>query len=190
MAQGTYDFIAVEVEVGAYLNQTYMNQVDGVFSHNPLHDLESLWWVGVWFLLCHYDPGRIKDIPVQKHVEVVKQFGGTLFNNRIDPLSRRRALISTALLVNIQPGSFPTAIQHFILLLDLFREQLVVHYKDYRPSMTSQDWSFFNPNLHRKYCDLVEVTIKELKNDSTPLWLIRHIEEHIGYLNKRKFQGG
>ena len=176
--------MAVEVEVGAYLNQTYMSQVDGVFSHNPLHDLESLWWVGVWFLLYHYDPSRIPDTTVEKHVEVVKKFGGTLFNNRIDPLSRRRAVIGSTLLANIQPLSFPKAVQYLVVLLNLFRKQLVAHYTDYKPTMTSQDWSFFNPDLHRQYGDLVKKTITDLKKDSTPLWLIDQIEERIEYLKK------
>jgi hypothetical protein len=57
-------------EAGAYINQ------DGVLLHNPLHDLESLWWVGVWFLLCHYQskPSKLRDITVQQHVEVVKKY--------------------------------------------------------------------------------------------------------------------
>ena len=50
--------MAVEVDSGAY-----MNQADGDFSHNPLHDLESLWWV---ILLCHYKPSRFQDITVQQ----------------------------------------------------------------------------------------------------------------------------
>ena len=111
--------MAIEVEAGAN-----MNQVDGVFSHNPLHDLESLWWVGVWFLLCHYEPSNIRDITVQKHFEVVKKYGETLFNNRrgINPLSRRHALTGPLLLTDIQPRSFPTANQHLIVLLNSFRK--------------------------------------------------------------------
>ena len=179
--------MAVEVEVGAYLNQTYMSQVDGVFSHNPLHDLESLWWVGVWFLLCHYDPSRIPNTTVEKHAEVVKKFGGTLFNNRIDPLSRRRAVIGSTLLANIQPLSFPKAVQYLVVLLNLFRKQLVAHYTDYKPTMTSQDWSFFDSgHLHSEYGNPIKKAITELKNDSTPLWLFHHVEERIEYFRKRK----
>ena len=175
--------MAVEVEAGAY-----MNQVDGVFSHNPLHDLESLWWVGVWFLLCHYDPNRIPDSTVEKHVEVVKKYGETLFNNRrgINPLSRRHALTDSALLANIQPLFFLKAHQYFIVLLNLFRKQLVEHYKKYNPMpIASQDWSFFNSgHLHGEYGNTIKKAIKELKNDSTPLWLFRHVEERIEYLKK------
>ena len=97
--------MAVEVAVSAY-----MNQVSVDFSHNPLHDIESLWWVGVWFILCHY-PSEFGDITVQRHIKVVKKFGETLFNNRGNHLSRRHALVGTTLLTNIKPRSFPVAIQ-------------------------------------------------------------------------------
>jgi hypothetical protein len=90
--------MAVEVEAGAY-----MNHISMIFSHNPLHDIESLWWVGVWFLLCHYQPGNLGDITVQRHINLVKEFGETLLNNRVNLLSRRHALIGSALLANIEP---------------------------------------------------------------------------------------
>jgi hypothetical protein len=57
-----------------------------------------------------------------------------------------------------------------MVLLDVVRDQLVAHYKDYK-AMASQDRSFFNPDLHRKFADLVEEAIKELRNDQTGLWL-------------------
>jgi hypothetical protein len=25
------------------------------FRYNPLHDVESIWWIGVWLLFCHRD---------------------------------------------------------------------------------------------------------------------------------------
>ena len=171
--------MAVEVELGAYLTQPYMK----FFSHNPLHDLESLWWVGVWFLLCHYPPSDLRDITVQDHIKVVKNFGWTLFNNGIDPISRRRTVLGSYLLAKIQPLSFPKAVQHLIVLLHLFREQLVAHYELYKPTMTSQDLSFFNPDIHRKYGDLVEKAIKKLRDDETALWLIGHIEKSIAVLD-------
>ena len=170
--------MAVEVESGAY-----MNQVDGDFSHNPLHDLESLWWVGVWFLLCHYEPSQFRvPITVQQHIEVVKTYGETLFNNRLNLLNRRHALTGSDLLYNIEPLSFRRAIQPIILMLDMFREQLVAHYKLYKPNAT-QDQLFFNPGLHRKFFDLVEEARNELMNDQTPLWLMGHIERNIAIYN-------
>ena len=141
--------MAVEAELGVCISQPSRL----FFSNNPLHDLESLWWVGVWYLLCHYQTSKLRDIAVQQHIEVVvKRFGETLFTYQ-DPHSRRNALIHPALLPNIKPLSFRKAVQHFILLLELFRNELVKHYEIYKP-LASQDRSFFNPdhlNLHRKF---------------------------------------
>jgi Fungal protein kinase len=161
--QGTYDFMAVEVEAGAYINQA------GVFSHNPLHDLESLWWVGLWFILCHYRPSNSSPGTVPKHIKVVKKFSETLFNNRSDPLSRRHALTGSTLLANTKPHSFPDGVKYLIIILEMFRELLVAYYKRYKPK-ESQDRSFFNPNVHRKFGDVLQDAMKELKNDQTELW--------------------
>jgi hypothetical protein len=171
--------MAVEVEAGAY-----MNHISMIFSHNPLHDIESLWWVGVWFLVCHYQPGNLRDTTVQQHIKIAKEFGETLFNNRVN-LSRRHALIGPTLLANIVPLSFPKAVQHLIVLLNSFRVQLVAHYTLYKPK-ASQDRSFFNPDLHRKFADVVEEAMKELGNDQTGLWLIGDVEKRIAFLNAKK----
>ena len=103
--------------------------------------LEFLWWVGVWFLLCHYEPSKLGDITVQNHIKAVKKYSEILFNNRIDPLSRRRAVIGSALLVNTDPQCFLDAVQILFVMLDEFREQLVTYYEIFKPTKT-QEWSF------------------------------------------------
>ena len=160
--------MAVEVEAGAYLNQLHMGRVV-VFSHNPLHDLESLWWVGVWFLLCHYRPNNVGDNSVQHHVKVVKKFGATLFNKG-DFSSRRCALIGSALLDK----------------LNMFRGHLLTYYKSYEPK-ESQDRSFFVPHVHRKFGVVFEDAVQKLRNDQTKLWPLDDIEERITYLVTCKF---
>ena len=174
--------MAVEVEAGAYIYQG-----DRVFSHNPLHDLESLWWVGLWFLLCHYHPSQLQDPAVQGHIEVVKRFSETLFNNR-DGLSSRRtssALIGSALFGQTMPLSFSHGAKYLIVLLDDFRELLLTYYKSYEPK-ESQDRSFFITDVYHKFGDLVEDTIKALRNDQSERWPMDDIEERITYLNKKK----
>ena len=172
--------MAVEVEAGAY-----MNYARGVFSYNPLHDLESVWWVGVWFLLCHYEPSNLLNIKVQQHMKVVKDYSENLFNNRIDPLDRRKALTSSTLLGSIHPRSFSWAVKELTALLDVFRDELVTYYEIYKP-MVSQDRSFFIPDLHRKFGDVVETAMKVLENDNTELWLFHHILKHTDYLNSKR----
>ena len=153
--------------------------------HNPLHDLESLWWVGIWFLLCHYSPSKVGDITtVQQHIKVIEKFGGTLFNC-FDPHSRRRALTGSTLLADTKPPSFPRAVQHLILALDVFREQLVTYYESYKLK-ASQDRSFFISDMHRKFGDVLEDAMKELKNDQTELWPLDHIKDCITFLNTKK----
>ena len=171
--------MAVEVERGAYIYHGGL-----FFSHNPLHDLESLWWVGVWFLLCHYQPSKLRDIKVQQHIEVVKEYGETLFNNN-DPLSRRNALTGPDIIANIESLSFPKAVQGLMVLLESFRDELVKYYETYKP-MASQDRSFFNPDLYdRKFGDIFEDAKKGLGNDQTGLWPLSRIEDRIRYLNAK-----
>ena len=174
--------MAVEVQAGVY-----MTQVEGVFWHNPLHDIESLWWVGLWFLLCHYHPDNLQDTAVQQHIEVVKKFGETLFNNRANSpgLSRRCALTGPDLLRDTKPRGFPKAVQRLIFLLDVYRAKLVTHYKLYEP-MAFQDRSFFTPDLYSKFSDKFEETMKVLKDDQTELWLFTDVKDQIDYLNGKK----
>ena len=113
--------MAVEVENSAYLY--YLNSE---FSHNPLHDLESLWWVGVWFLLCHYTIGSFLDAAVQKHIEAFKKVSHTLFT---DGANYHSPLIRSTILIDSAPRRFPTTVQHFVALLDEFRAQLVTYYE-------------------------------------------------------------
>ena len=177
--------MAVEVEAGAYINMA------GQFSHNPLHDLESLWWVGVWFILCHYTPSKVGDSAVQEHVDLVKDISVTLFNNRsdalfrIDPAGRRRALIGSALFPDVEPLSFPRAVQYFIVALDMFRIQLVTYYKSYEPGK-SQLRTFFIPDVHREFGDVIEKALRGLGSAQTELWPLDHIQQRITYLNNRK----
>ena len=146
--------MAVEVESGAYIYQG-----DEVFSHNPLHDLESPWWVSIWFLLCHYDPSKLRDTTVQQHIKVVKRLRETVFNNRLHPNSRRLALTGSApVLIHSKPGFFPKAVQRLILLLDMFREQLVTHYKLYKPMASPP---FFISDLHHKFGNKFKKPMKE-----------------------------
>jgi hypothetical protein len=171
--------MAVEVEAGAYINQA------GVLSHNPLHDIESLWWVGIWFLLCHYPPGMVRDTTAQRHFEVIRTYGETLFNNRTNPLGRRHALTGPDLLHNIEPESFPMPVQHLIVLLDEYREQLLTYYELYKP-IESQAEYFFIPELHGKFSGIVKEAMTGLADDSTGLWLIANIKKHIAYINAKK----
>jgi hypothetical protein len=51
LAQGTKQYMAVEVLSLEYLFQPdCLDPYDLGWSHNPLHDVESTWWITVWIL--------------------------------------------------------------------------------------------------------------------------------------------
>ena len=170
--------MAVEVE-----NSGYRYYPDSHFSHNPLHDLESLWWIGVWFLLCHYEPNNIRDVAVKEHSELIKAFGQTLFNNGADPSSRRDALIKSTILGKSDPTSFSKPVQYLVVALSKFRAQLVGYYQEYVP-MEPQDRSFFTSDVHGKCGIIFENAATSLLADKTQLWPWDQITIHITKLEK------
>jgi len=167
---GTYNFMAVEVQ-----SSKYMFYPKSDFSHNPLHDLESLWWVGGWFLLCHYRPIHRLEDKVQTHIKVVKGVGESLFNNGANILNRHNALLRSDILATSDPRSFPKTVQYLAVVVNRFRAQLLEHYENYKP----HDRSFFTPDIHRRCGDLLERAMELLRDDNTELWPMDCIEQHV-----------
>jgi len=72
--QGTFDFMSVEVELQHYsfipklaeialFKPKVASRLPALtFYYNPLHDLESLWWIAVWIILTHLDDSRTRTI--------------------------------------------------------------------------------------------------------------------------------
>ena len=167
--------MAVEVESGGYT----VSPIHRVFSRNPLHDLESLWWVGVWLLLCHYNPSNLLDSDVQNHIPVVAKIGEKLFG--LERSNRRRALVEPGFLfVHSDPEGFPTAVQHLLLAIFEFRKQLFSYYISYKPE-EPQERSFFTSDVHHTCGVFFEKAIRSLidAKDKIKLWPLDHIEAHI-----------
>ena len=123
---------------------------------------------GGWASGCYYaitGPANFETLPCNS----ISKLSGILFNNDIDLHSRRNALTGPALVVNIDPPSFPKAVQRLMVLLESFRDQLAEYYEIYKP-MASQDRSFFSPDLYRKFGDIFEGAKKGLGDDQTGLW--------------------
>ena len=167
-------------------NGAYMFHPREVFSHNPLHDLESLWWVGVWLLLCHYKPyDNPLESELQKHIKLVANIGEKLFG--AERLYRRHALIRPDQLAYSHPHCFSNAVSLLFLVLLKFRERLLSYYESYKPK-DAQDQSFFIPDVHTTLGAFLEDAIRSLRNlnDKTKLWPMDHILSHINYLQKNK----
>lgn len=69
--------MAGEVARGQYTHQPNFKP----FAHNPVHDLESLWWVVVWCMIWHYPVPEDSALPEAKHNHVaqMKEHGMKLF---------------------------------------------------------------------------------------------------------------
>ncbi|KAI5993479.1 hypothetical protein EDD15DRAFT_2576126 [Pisolithus albus] len=103
---GTVDFIACEVEAQKYLFQMPTDElftpVEYSFKFNPLHDMESLWWIATWTLYYHVDEqgGRPSSGQITEFYE--------LFPIRLDSASRTNAFL-TPLDYEVLPASFQRA---------------------------------------------------------------------------------
>ncbi|EGO04175.1 hypothetical protein SERLA73DRAFT_67889 [Serpula lacrymans var. lacrymans S7.3] len=65
---GTLNFMAVEVEAQRYNFKPSLADPladaptsRSAFRYNPLHDLESMWWIGVWMIFNHRDIEEMED---------------------------------------------------------------------------------------------------------------------------------
>ena len=95
-----------------------------VFLHNPLHDYESIWWIATWALFrCrpkHIYPEGSED-PQTRAMEEI--FG-----------KHRNTVIITQGTFEGYRGSLPDVLHPLFNTLEIFREELVVTYRDYEKS--------------------------------------------------------
>ena len=122
---------------------------------------------------------------MQTHVKVVKKFSQTLFNNRTDSLRRSVLTGKSALLANAKPQDSPPPVFPLFVVLSEFRAQLVTYYESYQPR-EPRDRSFFTPDVHREFANIVEHNIMVLRNNQSELLPLNHIEDRIAFLNAKK----
>ncbi|KAI5993464.1 hypothetical protein EDD15DRAFT_2166882, partial [Pisolithus albus] len=102
----TLEFMACEVESQNYLFQMPTDElfdpVEYSFKFNPLHDMESLWWIATWTLYYHVNQkgGRPSSGQITQFHE--------LFPGRFQSALRRDAF-RTALKYTVLPASFNRA---------------------------------------------------------------------------------
>ncbi|KAI5993480.1 hypothetical protein EDD15DRAFT_895360 [Pisolithus albus] len=98
---GTLGFMANEVEAQEYLFYDPIDPVECPFRFNPLHDMESLWWIAAWTLYYHVDQEGSRPSSEQ-----ITQFH-KLFPGRLP--SARFATFYTPLDYEMLPASFQRA---------------------------------------------------------------------------------
>ncbi|KIN96406.1 hypothetical protein M404DRAFT_246366 [Pisolithus tinctorius Marx 270] len=96
------------------------------FSYNPLHDLESLWWIQAWMIYFHVD-----------HQDGHRSPGQTRWFHELFPRSRaaRFAALATRIEYDMLPASFRKAAH----ALELMRGGLISAYAD---SEESAPWEY------------------------------------------------
>jgi hypothetical protein len=117
--QGTIDFMLVEIESLSYHHLPRLSQTLDIsdlelevavlpFRYNPLHDVESIWWIGVWLLFCHRDTATmveasLKDAQAQL-LHVQKPFPRVLKSfDRVEKFQSRNGFFSG---ISFLPESF------------------------------------------------------------------------------------
>ena len=153
--QGTMHFMSVEVAAQAFLFSNSGSKIDqteetkvneylnlstpqqdvkevwnaGPFSHNHLHDLESLWWVAVWVVFHNHfsESGKAPSVTIKDTTDQL-----TLAQTLFPPASGR----DTRLLGFQGPNSFrktyiqlPSNKHHTCAGLNVLREALISHYR-------------------------------------------------------------
>jgi hypothetical protein len=135
--QGTLDFMSVEVELEKYLFVPRVNIVTDikgrvtlpttrVFRYNPLHDLESLWWVALWMILNHRDSrDEVAHSSADQQAGYARLFfpGSLRDAGRIEVLTIENTLCDA---LHVLPPSF----QFIAVQLEAVRRCLVDQYKE------------------------------------------------------------
>ncbi|KJA27947.1 hypothetical protein HYPSUDRAFT_156193 [Hypholoma sublateritium FD-334 SS-4] len=159
---GTYHFMSGEVARGRYTHQPTFE----AFAHNPIHDLESLWWVGVWCTMWHYpvpDDEEVGDSK-QEHINLMLTHGNQLFpsyhgvaeQTRIDEIYspvtyRRRGL-----------GQYDKPMKSFISRLERFRQCIAWAHRKTQKLLPRNDASYFTDVL--RVSDPLMVSATDLHN--------------------------
>ena len=94
--------------------------------HNPLHDLESVWWVGVWCLICHYSPNAALETPeVREHIKQLQIAKRRLFSSCADPLKYTRLEhVLAGRFADLASTQFSKPLQKFYQILEQMRAEL------------------------------------------------------------------
>ena len=136
-----------EVACGKY---TYRPQ-HKIFLHNPVHDLESLWWVGVWCLMWHYPvPGRPIGKPADNpHIARMKEHGAKLFPSYHSPTSgtRNKEIHSQTKYTSRSLSQYPDEIKAMISRMDLFRLCVSWAHRRTQEELPRNDASYFWTDL-------------------------------------------
>ena len=138
-----------EVTCGKY---TYQPQ-HKVFLHNPVHDLESLWWVGVWCLMWHYPVPERRSVGPDKdpHIKIMKEHGVKLFPSHHSPVNDTRTReihhMTRYSSRSTDDSLYPDEIFAMVSRMDLFRQCISWGHRATQEELPRNDASYFSKVL-------------------------------------------
>ena len=151
---GTLDFMPIQVESLRYrfLPPVPRTEDNPPFHYNPLHDMESIWWIGSWILFCHRDKPIQSDVDLQaaqhQMQDVQLLFPRTLKSfNRFDKFSGQK---------DFQDGfnSLPTSFFTHAKQLEKVRVELLTRYVAAEADTKLNEAAF--ANIHADFMSLME----------------------------------
>ena len=97
------------------------------FRHNPIHDIESVFWLALYILLVCIiiRPEKVSEKDHNAYVKAQRKFSYELFCN---PVFRREIMAGDGLLTQF-PGALYPQVERAIMILDEVRMQIVQFYR-------------------------------------------------------------
>ena len=140
------------------LNKYCYNNLGFVVVPNPLHDMESIWWIGVWALFCHYSPNAaLLDSAVVDHIDRVREIGETIFPDVPNPLSDMRMRADQVMedcFSRYPWEGFTPPLQSFYRVLEHLRAELCSRLESSQAELPVDIAHFTDPDLHNNFLRL------------------------------------
>ncbi|KAJ3782191.1 hypothetical protein GGU10DRAFT_335752 [Lentinula aff. detonsa] len=139
------------------------------FAHNPLHDLESVWWIIVYVLFFNDDDSKNANDPMRRQMTMHE-----LFHGRLDVNDREVFLRDFNRLPDAQsylPPSFSPALEILTELAEVLTTAYINSEKKYPAGIDEQYFmvhnDFLDPLLSEEYMDsLGDITLVQVKENS------------------------
>ena len=132
--QGTMHFMSIEVAAQEFLfphveEEPTLTEDEGTvpFSHNHLHDLESLWWVAAWVVFHYHFSAEGTQSPTLQDAKKKLDEARTLFLVVPGISSRHEGFRITQSFSKACDGLLPEN-KKFVIDLDFLRKSLVANY--------------------------------------------------------------
>jgi hypothetical protein len=162
---------------------------DMPFHYNPLHDMESIWWIGSWILFCHRDKSIQSDADLQaaqrQMQDVQLLFPRTLKSfSRFDKFSKKK---------KFQDGfhSLPISFLTHAKQLEKVRVALIRCYAKAEADTELNEAAF--ANIHADFTSLMEDADADAESQDVqlfPLNRILHNAKHAETVEGRVVDNG